>query len=93
MTYICDVCNTSFSRMSSLNQHKKKAKYCLELQQSKPILPVDVVSRQTNHKVDHILRKFGLHPYEVYLPSVEHVGIIYVDLNITTIIIKKILLV
>lgn len=26
--YICEVCNTNFKTLSSLNSHKKRAKYC-----------------------------------------------------------------
>jgi len=32
MSYICNVCNSSFTRPSGLERHKKTAKYCLLLQ-------------------------------------------------------------
>lgn len=31
--YVCDFCLNSYSSLSSLNYHKKTAKFCTELQQ------------------------------------------------------------
>lgn len=55
MAYICITCNQTFKRASTLNVHRKTAKYCLELQKNKtPIL-------------NPLLSKFGLHKYELYI--------------------------
>ena len=41
MSYICNVCNSSFTRPSGLERHKKTAKYCLLLQNTSVDTPSD----------------------------------------------------